>query len=499
MTGEGRQIVIRISPRTFWLLAGVVVLFGVGVALGWRLAGIKTPGEGKGATVQAAWWGGNPPPLDLAIVRVAESVEPAVVHITTVDTTDGELGQGTGSGFVVDSAGYLVTNYHVVQGASRIKVKFNTGVETTARFIAADEETDLAVLKVDSRSTLQSVVFGDSDSLRVGDWVVAIGSPFGLDQTVTAGIISAKERVTDRRRSLQQFLQTDAAINPGNSGGPLLNLSGEVVGINAQIATQDGRFNGISFAIPSSTAKEVYRQLISQGRVSRGYLGVFLDRVTPQFAKIYNIPRAEGAMVQYVDDYGPARNAGLGSGDVVVEFDGRPIRTDRDLIRFVAATPVGKTVDLKYYRDGHLKKAEMLVEERLPPEAKNLTPVAPKIRRKNPNEPLAADPLPPRKLGLVVGTLSRMRLQQFGLTGAYDEKEKGAIVVAVDPAGVAFEARVRERDVIVALNRKPIENEEDFNQALKMLKSNDDVVFEIKRINSSSRRVVTNFVSFTLP
>src|SRR5215475_1855051 len=232
--------------------------------------------------------------LSASFARVAQDVEPCV---TNIKISNGYQLEGTGSGVIVNSNGYILTNAHVVRGASRIRVKLSDGSESEAKMIGVDLPTDLAVIKIDVKKTLPTARMGDSDKLAVGDWVLAIGSPFGLEQTVTAGIISAKERVTDSSSALQQFIQTDAAINPGNSGGPLVNLNGEVIGINTQIATRTGTYNGIGFALPSSTAVEVYNQLVNGGTVHRGYLGILPAKVPAQMAKQNNVPEGEGALV----------------------------------------------------------------------------------------------------------------------------------------------------------------------------------------------------------
>jgi serine protease Do len=258
-----------------------------------------------------------------------------------------------GSGFVVDRAGYIITNHHVVEGADRIQVKFaNDPNEYEAKVIGSDPPTDIAVIKVNAGHDLPAVNFGNSDEMQVGDWVLAIGSPFGLEQTVTAGIISTKERQTDPGASFRRFIQTDAAINPGNSGGPLVNMRGEVIGINSQIATSTGDYNGIGFALPTNIASSVYKQLMTTGKVRRGYLGVFLDSVKPEFARVYNLPAAKGAIIRDVADAkGPAASAGIQTNDVVVEFGGQSVENAQDLINKVASTPVGTSVPVIYLRE----------------------------------------------------------------------------------------------------------------------------------------------------
>src|SRR5919205_933516 len=257
--------------------------------------------------------------------------------------------RGVGCGFIVDPKGVILTNYHVVENMSGIMVKLQSGEQLRGTVVGSDEETDIAVIKVNAVRDLPSVTFGDSDQMQVGDWVLAIGSPFRLAQTVTAGIISTKERQTDPGASFRRFIQTDAAINRGNSGGPLVNMRGEVIGINSQIATSTGDYNGIGFALPSNIASSVYKQLMTTGKVRRGYLGVFLDSVKPEFARVYNLPKAAGAIIKDVADAkGPAASAGIQTNDIVVEFGGQPVESAQDLINKVAATPVGETVQVAY-------------------------------------------------------------------------------------------------------------------------------------------------------
>src|SRR5204862_1358571 len=249
-----------------------------------------------------------------------------------------------GSGFIVYPKCYILTNYHVVLGASRMSVRLQDGEEFRGTVKGIDEETDVAVVKIDAPRDLPSLKLGNSDDVQVGDWVLAIGSPFGLDQTVTAGIISKKERQAQPFTSFQQFLQTDAAINRGNSGGPLVNMRGEVIGINSQIATSTGDYNGIGFALPSGEAGFVYRQIVAQGRVRRGYLGVTLESVREEYARVYGLAEAKGAIVMDVRpaDGGqptPAAKAGLQTNDIIVEFNSQPVISAQDLIQKVAATP----------------------------------------------------------------------------------------------------------------------------------------------------------------
>ncbi|HYY97257.1 MAG TPA: trypsin-like peptidase domain-containing protein, partial [Pyrinomonadaceae bacterium] len=378
-TTDAERAILR-SLRV-WIAALALACLAVGVGIGAMLTRQHAFAldEQPGAT--AASIARAPEALSASFAEIARRVEPAVVNIDTVaaapqvadkdedkDKDDDEDGdnplldmlrrrarrpsRGVGSGFIVDPKGVILTNYHVVQGMSGIMVKLQTGEQLRGAVIGSDEETDVAVIKVSAGRDLPAVTLGNSDDAQVGDWVLAIGSPFGLEQTVTAGIISTKERQTDPGASFRRFIQTDAAINRGNSGGPLVNMRGEVIGINSQIATSTGDYNGIGFALPSNIASSVFKQLMTAGKVRRGYLGVFLDSVKPEFARVYDLPAAKGAIIKDVADaQGPAGRAGIQNNDVVVEFNGQPVENAQDLINKVASTPVGEAVPVIYLRE----------------------------------------------------------------------------------------------------------------------------------------------------
>ncbi|MGQ9897066.1 MAG: trypsin-like peptidase domain-containing protein [Acidobacteriota bacterium] len=441
--------------------------------------------------------------LSLAFSRVAQQARPAVVNIRAAGPNLARgMGGATGSGFIIDHAGHIVTNLHVVQQSTRLTVRLADGTQLPARLVAGDAETDLAILKLIGRANIQPLAFGDSDALRVGEWVVAIGSPFGLDQTVTTGVISAKDRVTDRRNTLQQFLQTDAAINFGNSGGPLLNLAGEVIGVNTQIASRDGSYSGIGFALPSATVREVVRQLLERGQVSRSLLGVQVDRVTPQFARVYNLPDDQGALIQHVEEGGAAYAAGLRSGDVVVEYAGRPIVSEQDLIRELAATPGDTTVEVRYFRNGKPASVTLRTAERISP---TVHTGRPRFERRGastgevlPNEPETVL----RRLGLNVADATPLKLMQLGVKDLYAGQD-GALITEVSPVGLAAESGLQEGMLITAVNRQMVHTADEFLTRLGNLRSGDDLVLAVRRpfgrTSQGERRAVTNFFSFTLP
>src|SRR5882724_1813569 len=366
-TTDSEKVLLRKLRVWIGSLAAVCILAGIGI--GAVLAGRTAVAQDGLQSASRA-----PEALSASFVEIAQRVEPAVVNIDTTQAADPESDNedktdrsanpfydmlrrqaprpthGVGSGFIIDPKGYILTNYHVIDGATRITIGMQNGERFRARVIGVDKDTDLAVLKIESDHELPVMKFGDSNAAQVGDWVLAIGSPFGLDQTVTAGIISKKDRDTTTS-SFQRFLQTDAAINRGNSGGPLVNMHGEAIGVNSQIATLTGDYNGIGFALPSNEAKFVSEQILGGGKVKRGYLGVTLAPVQGEFARVYGLPEAKGAIIADVqpDRNGqptPAAKAGLQVNDVVVQFNGQPVQDSNDLIAKVAGTEVGQNVAL---------------------------------------------------------------------------------------------------------------------------------------------------------
>lgn len=448
--------------------------------------------------------------LASVVANVAQQAEPAVVHISTIEQAQQgfDLFQGfgggrrraSGSGIIVDAEGYILTNNHVVEGATDITVKFYDGAEAKGKVLGTDDETDLAVVKVTPRQPLTVARMGNSDQLRVGDWVIAIGSPFGLEQTVTVGIISAKERVTDGGSNFQNFLQTDAAINPGNSGGPLLNLRGEVVGINTQIATTNGNFNGIGFALPTTLAVDVYNQLVSEGRVRRGFLGITLGRLTPQISRQSGIHDGQGALIGDLSEgESPAANAGLKSGDIIVEFNHQKVQNERDLIRKVGATPVGASVPVKYWRDGKMLSTIVKLAERPP---RQELAGGGRIVPQDPDEDDSKPQRSPNRggegkslLGIAVESHTPDRASRLGISGV----DHGALVTRILPASPAADAGLLTSDIILKANNQPVSSAEDFERITNKLKPGSDVVLQVATLNPRTRKMIMRFVSFTLP
>ena len=514
MTNTERAILRRLRV---WIIALGVVCLVAGIGIGAMLSG-RPAGAQNDTQAQIAR---TPEALSASFAEIAKRVEPAVVNIDTV-TAAPEMAErdedekddpsssnplldmfrrqarrpsrGVGSGFIVDSKGYILTNQHVVQGATRITVRLQSGEEFRGVVKGVDEETDVAVIKVDAPRDLPVVKLGDSNTAQVGDWVLAIGSPFGLDQTVTAGIISTRERQTPLFTSFQQFLQTDAAINRGNSGGPLVNMRGEVIGINSQIATSTGDYNGIGFALPSNEAAFVYQQIVSQGKVRRGYLGIFLESVKAEFARVYGLPEAKGAVVTDVrDPSGPAGKAGIQANDIIVEYNGQPIATSQDLINKVAATAVGSNVTITYLRDvnGKLERrtASVTIGER------------PASLASNDDEPTTTPkeketPQPSRlKLGITLMEITPQIAKEKSLQNVH-----GLLVKEVDPNGIAADAgtrAVREGEVVQRINRVPVTTLAEFQRVVDSLKPGDAIVLNVARYDKDSDRVIQRIVQFT--
>jgi serine protease Do len=508
-----------------WIAALAVACLLAGIGIGAMLSGKPTIAQNELQIARA------PEALSASFAEIARRVEPAVVNIETLqapaeatekDSEENEDSsvnnplldmfrrqrrpmRGVGSGFIVNSKGYILTNNHVIEDASRIIVGLQSGEKYRAAVVGVDSETDVAVLKIDTARDLPSVTLGDSNVAQVGDWVLAMGSPFGLDQTVTAGIISKKERESPYPNVFQRFLQTDAAINRGNSGGPLVNMRGEVIGMNSQIATSTGDYNGIGFALPANETNFVYKQLVAQGRVKRGFLGITLDSVHEEFAKIYGMSEAKGAIVTSVTpvDNGqptPAAKAGIQANDIIVEFEGAQVANAQDLIQRVASTPVGQSTTLVFLRDisGKLEKksASVVLSER--PSATNrdwLDPTKGSSKEANPK----GNGL---RLGITLAELTPQLIAERRLTGVH-----GLLVKEIDPNGLIAELRVPpannpalyEGDIINKINKVPVNTLADFQRMVSGLKTGDPIVLNITTVRRDSRgeRLQPGIVQFT--
>ncbi len=372
-----------------------------------------------------------------------------------------EVPRGVGSGFIISADGFLLTNHHVVEGADEIYVTLTDKREFKGRLIGSDRRTDVALVKIEA-ANLPTLKIGDPARLRVGEWVVAIGSPFGLDNTVTAGIVSAKGRDTG---DYLPFIQTDVAVNPGNSGGPLLNMRGEVIGINSQIYSRTGGFMGISFAIPIDEAMRVSDQLRASGRVTRGRIGVGIAEVTKDVAEPLGLTRAAGALVRNVESGGPAEKAGVEVGDIILKFDNKPIERSTDLPRIVGNTKPGTKVPVSVWRKGAPRELSLTVAEM----QSEQTARAPASGKTQPGQ---AAPTQANALGLVVSDITDERKAQLKI-------KSGVLVDAVE--GLAARAGLRQGDVILSLNNQDVVNAKQLNDTVAKLDRSKTQVMLVRR------------------
>ncbi|HWB10595.1 MAG TPA: DegQ family serine endoprotease [Pirellulales bacterium] len=362
--------------------------------------------------------------------------------------------QGMGSGVIVDKSGLVLTNNHVVEGADEVTVRLSDDREFKATDIKTDPMTDLAVLRIEGAGSLPYAKLGDSDQLQIGDWVIAVGNPFGLDSTVSAGIISSKGRELSSNRS--RFLQTDAAINPGNSGGPLLNLDGEVVGINTAIASNNGGYQGIGFAIPSNQAKWVMQQLIKSGMVQRAYLGVSIGEVNGDLAQQFGVKRRDGVLVAEVHPKTPAAEAGFEAGDLITEYAGKRVHTPRDLQELVERTPIGSKEDVKVLREGKPVDLQVVVKQ-FPKELGESGPARSDRRESEDSSSYKSD-----SLGLAVTDLTENNAETLGF-----KDHKGVVITEVEPDSAAARAGLREGMLVMSVAKKRVENVKEFKEAVK--------------------------------
>jgi serine protease Do len=425
--------------------------------------------------------------------KLAETVSPAVVNISTVKTIKGggpvfrhfhqnprgdqdpfkdffdkffgneqqrEFKQRSlGSGFIIDKDGYIVTNNHVIDDADEIKVKLNSGKEYDAKIVGRDPSTDIALIKIKADSSYSVAKLGDSDALKVGEWVVAIGSPFGLAHTVTAGIVSAKGRVIGSG-PYDDFIQTDASINPGNSGGPLLNMKGNVIGINTAIIASG---QGIGFAIPVNMAKDVIKQLKEQGEVTRGWLGVGIQDINDEMADYYGIKDKEGVLISKVFPGDPADEAGIKTKDIITEVNGQKIKSSHELTRIIADFHVGEKVKIKVLRDGKEKTFTVKIAKRK--QAK-----------------IASSNMPYKKqeaFGIQVSDLTPEIANRLNL-----QETEGVVVTDVQSGSQGDDKGVQPSDIIKEINHKSVNSVDDYNNAINKVKKGDTVSMFIKRANS---------------
>jgi serine protease Do len=520
------------SHRFLSTLLVVLTLF-VGILIGTVIQrGVK--GATKGVNSSDAQQLKVPPPQQLsnAFSQVAKTLEPSVVNINTESTPKNnphvrrrgqqgdqggdnsqdpfqdffdrffggqgqnpfgdQGGQGgtersLGSGVIVDPKGYIITNEHVVEKADRIRVKLDgdpPGVQHDAKLIGSDSETDLAVIKIDIDHPLSAAKLGNSDSMNVGDWVLAIGSPFALEETVTAGIVSSKGRDIDNRHQFQRFIQTDAAINPGNSGGPLVNMNSEVIGINTAIFTESGGYQGIGFALPSNTVVDVYNQLTGspEHKVVRGSIGVaFSAAPNPAIARVYGAK--SGVTISSVTSGGPADQAGLKIGDTITSVNGKPVKNGDELVGDISAEKPGSKIKIGYERAGKTEETSVTVADRAKLYGNTNTNDQ---ESENEEQPAAS------KLGLSVRNITPDMADRLGISA-----NKGVIVSDVKAGSFADDLGFTRGDVILEINKQAVNNEDDFRKITGQLKSGQDVVFLVRQ--GRGRQASTGFLAGTLP
>ncbi len=510
------------------LLSFTLVLFtlAIGMVLGTLISGdAGAAREGKAAPDATLLTVPDPVPVENEFSRIAKTIRPSVVHIK-VETLPqkSEAGQqgernlgdemfrrffglpegrpgpgpspfrrpGEGSGVIVDPNGYIITNHHVVQQADRIRVRlFNNGSGgdeelVEAKLIGADPETDLAVIKIDAGRALKTAPIGNSDAVTVGDWAIAVGSPFGYEETVTVGIISAKSREVGARKSFQRFLQTDAAINPGNSGGPLLNIRGEVIGINTAIVSRSGGSEGLGFSMPSNTAVKVYNQIIQHGKVTRGSIGVKFSAEQPAALLRSYGAQEGGVLVTEIHGGGPADKAGMKAEDVIVEIDGTKIRNGDKLIETVASKNVGDTIPIAVMRQGQRVTLDVEIADRAVLFGEELGYVTPENEKERETAQIM--------FGIEVSNLSAEDRKQLDL------KEKdGVLVTTVDPASFADDIGMLPNDIILTINREPVSQIDDIRKIQNNLKPGDDVAFKVTRRVPGQEKWITSYLAGVLP
>ena len=515
--------------RTQKLLSFTLILFtlAIGIVIGTLVnTGAKAAKDNTAAPGATPLTIPNPVPLQNSFAAIAKQVEPSVVNISTTympkaptrnrrraapqqpdngdEEDQGDQGQGgqgdqgnmedffqrffsnpfggnnpqipqhrtnaLGSGVVVDKAGYILTNNHVVDKADRIQVKFmGDTTEYDAKVVGVDAATDLAVIRVEGRSSLTPARIGNSDAVQVGDWAIAIGSPFSFEETMTLGIISAKGRDVEPGQQFQHFIQTDAAINPGNSGGPLLNINGEVVGINTAIASRSGGYQGIGFALPINDAVKVYNDIIKNGKVVRGSIGIsFTPSDTPRAEALLKANGAkEGVFVEQVPANGPADKAGIKPEDIIVAVNGKPIRNGGELVDRVTSTPIGNPLTVTVLRERQRMDFQVVVAD--------LAKVFPERFGNGKEEEAGPAEGTQALFGIAIENLTDARRENMGI------KQHGVLVGSVEQNSFAEDIDLRKGDVIVEINRQPVHTTDDVTRIQKTLKPGDAVAFRVLR------------------
>jgi serine protease Do len=526
---DSRAIWLRLKSHRWVYSFSIATTLALGILIGTVVSSGVKGKEGQKSADATPLSVPSPKQLSNAFSQIAKELGPCVVNINTESTIKnphhrgggqspddddsggnggmddffnrffgGQGGQGMGnqgemrerslgSGVIVDAKGYIVTNRHVVEKADRIRVRLQDdppGVQHDAKVIGEDQETDLAVIKIDLDRSVPSAKMGNSDSMQVGDWVLAIGSPFGQVGTVTAGIVSAKGRDIVQGRQFQVFIQTDAAINPGNSGGPLVNMDGEVIGINTAILSETNAYAGVGFSLPSNTVVQVYNQLIGPDhRVVRGSIGIMFDSVeNPAITRVYG--NGTGVTVSTVVAGSPADQAGLKVGDTITTVDGKKVSKGTELVADIASRKPGAKVALGFLRNGKPQETTVTIADRAKLFAARL----------NEDDSGNDDSTPKQsKFGVTVRKLTPEMADRLDMPAG-----KGVIVQDVKPGSFAEDVNLNRGDVILEINKQPVNNEDDFTRVESSLKSGQDVVFLVRE-RGSTRQDGTAFLAGTLP
>ncbi|HEV2615874.1 MAG TPA: Do family serine endopeptidase [Candidatus Acidoferrales bacterium] len=516
------ELVAWVRNRKIFASVLLLLTLGIGIIIGTLIPGrvaATRPGAPSNTMLLTI-----PDPVNLSngFSNVVARVEPAVVNISTTQVFEapkdkrgtgargqdpfqdffnkffsqnpGAQGQGPeaerslGSGVIVDRRGYVLTNDHVIDGATKIEVAIDGDPKYyTGKVIGVDKQTDLAVVKIETDHELPVARLGNSEGSKVGDWVLAFGSPFSLNGSVTAGIISATNRQNVGNTQFQNFIQTDAAINPGNSGGPLVNLAGEVIGINTAIYTGSRGFEGVGFALPSNTAINIYNQLVTQGHVTRGSIGIkFQDDQTSDALLHKELGAPNGVVVQYVAPSGPASRAGIQPGDVITQINGHAVHAGADLINPVVATPIGRSVALSYVRNGKTKNVSVSVAD--------MAKIFPEDAGVGVSPASGDVETAPTSFGLHVEGLTPDISRHLGLSAS----QPGVVVSEVDPTSFADDIKFLRGDVIVEINHVAIANLQDYKQEIARLKPGEDVLFKVVHPDGTGQQY-TVFRAGTIP
>src|SRR5580700_9617714 len=511
---EFLELVTWMRRRKIFASLLVAFTLGIGIMIGTLLSGHAQATREQSSSGAALLVVPDPVSLSNSFTGISKKIGPAVVNISTTQVIEKPKGgtkkpkdfgdpfqdffdrffdspdnspdaeRSLGSGVLVDKKGFVLTNDHVSDQATKIQVALDGDLtKYNARVIGFDKETDLAVVKIDSDHEFPIAKLGNSDGVQVGDWVLAFGSPFGLNSTVTAGIISAKDR-SNVGHQFQRFIQTDAAINPGNSGGPLVNMAGEVIGINTAIYTESRSFEGVGFAMPSNAVINVYNQLITNGKVTRGSIGItFQDERSNNPVLLRELGAPYGIVVEAIEPGSPADKAGLQPGDVITNINNVPVHTGSDLVNPIAQTPIGQSVQIRYVRNKEAKDVTLTVADR--------SKIFPQAAQNSEDKPDSAEE--PAQFGLHVEELTPDLAHKLGMG-----KLTGVVVSEVEPASFAEDVDFARGDVITEINHAPINSLADYRREMGQLKKGQNVLFKVAR-RTDTDRILTLFLAGAVP